>query len=129
TVAKHVAPVPASAVLAERRSMLYSGSMVASGSAVGIVVATGVRTELGSIGAMIAAVGDISTPLVRQMAQFSRWLAAAIISISAMTFVIGVALRGHPASDMFMMVVALAASAIPEGLPAIMTVTLALGVQ
>lgn len=129
TVAKTVTPVAASAVLAERRSMLYSGSLVAAGSAMGIVVGTGVRTELGSIGAMIAAVGDISTPLVRQMAQFSRWLAAAILGISAMTFVIGVAWRGHPMSDMFMMVVALAASAIPEGLPAIMTVTLALGVQ
>jgi magnesium-transporting ATPase (P-type) len=129
TVAKSTTPVAAAAVLAERRSMLYSGSLVASGSAVGIVVATGVRTELGSIGSMIAAVGDTSTPLVRQMAHFSRWLAAAILVLSALTFVLGVAWRGEPASEMFMMVVALAASAIPEGLPAIMTVTLALGVQ
>ncbi|HEY0943579.1 MAG TPA: cation-transporting P-type ATPase [Steroidobacter sp.] len=129
TVAKSVSPVPAAAVLAERRSMLYSGSLVASGSALGIVVGTGTRTELGSIGAMIAAVVDISTPLVRQMEHFSRWLAAAILGMSAMTFVVGVVWRGHPMSDMFVMVVALAASAIPEGLPAIMTVTLALGVQ
>jgi len=129
TVAKSVAPVDGSAVLAERRCMLYSGSLVASGSATGVVVATGVRTELGGIGAMIAGVEEVSTPLVRQIAQFSRWLAGAILVLSAATFVVGVWWRGHAASDMFMMVVALAASAIPEGLPAIMTVTLALGVQ
>lgn len=129
TVAKVETPTPAETVLAERRCMLYSGSLVASGSATGIVVATGVRTELGSIGAMIASVAEVSTPLVRQIAQFSRWLAAAILALSVVTFVVGVWLRGHGMTDMFMMVVALAASAIPEGLPAIMTVTLALGVQ
>jgi len=129
TASKSVAPVDGSAVLAERRCMLYSGSLVASGSATGVVVATGVHTELGGIGAMIAAVEEVSTPLVRQIEHFSRWLALAILALSAATFVLGVWLRGHGASDMFMMVVALAASAIPEGLPAILTVTLALGVQ
>nr|WP_230979831.1 HAD-IC family P-type ATPase [Steroidobacter gossypii] len=129
TVAKSSEPAPESAVLAERRSMLYSGSLIASGSATGVVVGTGVRTELGGIGVMIARVEEVSTPLVRQIAQFSRWLAGGILLLSAATFVLGVWLRGHGMSEMFMMVVALAASAIPEGLPAIMTVTLALGVQ
>jgi magnesium-transporting ATPase (P-type) len=94
-----------------------------------VVVETGQRTELGRISVMLEEVESVSTPLIRQIAGFSRWLAAAILMLSALTFAIGFLWRGHAASDMFMMVVALAASAIPEGLPAILTATLALGVQ
>ncbi len=129
TAAKSLDAVAAEVVLAERSCMLYSGSLVASGHATALVVATGAQTELGSISAMIADVEAVSTPLVRQIAEFSKWLAIAIVALAAVTFVIGVAWRGHPPSDMFMMVVALVASAIPEGLPTILTVTLALGVR
>jgi magnesium-transporting ATPase (P-type) len=115
--------------LGDRRSMLYSGSLIASGQVKAIVVATGSRTELGRIGLMLKEVEEVSTPLVRQIATFSRYLAFAILVLTAATFVLGTLWRGQPPSEMFMMVVALAASAIPEGLPAIMTVTLALGVQ
>lgn len=128
-VTKSPAPTPADVPLGDRRSMLYSGSLVASGQARGIVVDTGTHTELGRISAMISHVQAVSTPLVRQMATFSRYLALGILVLSAITFVLGTVWRGHPPAEMFGMVVALAASAIPEGLPAIMTVTLALGVQ
>jgi magnesium-transporting ATPase (P-type) len=77
----------------------------------------------------LAQVESVTTPLLRQMARFSHWLAGAIVTLAALTFVLGVVVRGHSAEDMFVMVVALAASAIPEGLPAILTITLAIGVQ
>lgn len=128
-VEKSVQAVPADAALGDRTCMLYSGTLVASGQAVGVVVATGKDTELGRIGALLEQVQEVSTPLLRQMAKFSRWLALAIVAMSALTFVVGIFWRGHPPGDMFIMVVALAASAIPEGLPAIMTITLALGVR
>lgn len=126
---KSEAAVAEDAPLGDRHCMLYSGTLVAAGTAVGAVAATGTRTELGRIGALLAQVEPGTTPLLSQIARFSRWLAAAILLFVAVTFVIGVLWRGQAPSDMFMMAVALAASAIPEGLPAIMTITLALGVR
>ena len=128
-VEKALAPVEAETPLGDRRGMLYSGTLISSGLATGVVVATGTHTELGRIGAMLTDVQSVATPLLRQISTFGRWLAAAILLMSAATFVIGVAVRGHSAADMFLMAVALVASAIPEGLPAIMTITLALGVR
>ncbi|MCS6303081.1 MAG: cation-transporting P-type ATPase [Nitrospira sp.] len=128
-VEKSSASVPADAALGDRRGMLYSGTLVASGKAIGVVIATGIRTELGRISSMLEQVQEVTTPLLRQMAGFSRWLAIVIAAMTVVTFLIGVFWRGHAADDMFMMVVALAASSIPEGLPAIMTITLALGVR
>ncbi|TBU72676.1 carbonate dehydratase [Pseudomonas daroniae] len=128
-VEKSVDAVAPDAALGDRRGMAYSGTLVSSGQAVGLVVATGVDTELGRIGTLLRQVQSLSTPLLRQIDRFSRWLALAIVLFGAATFVLGTLWRGQPAADMFMMVVALTASAIPEGLPAIMTVILALGVQ
>ena len=128
-VEKALAPVEAETPLGDRRGMLYSGTLISSGLATGVVVATGTHTELGRIGAMLTEVQSVTTPLLRQISTFGRWLAAAILLMSAATFVIGVAVRGQSAADMFLMAVALVASAIPEGLPAIMTITLALGVR
>ncbi len=121
--------VDADTPLGDRCGMAYSGTVVVYGQATGLVVATGGSTELGRINQMLASIRTLSTPLLRQIDRFGRMLALAIVAMSAVTFVLGVLGRGHAASEMFMMVVALAASAIPEGLPAIMTVTLALGVQ
>ena len=121
--------VDADRPLGDRRGMLYSGTLVASGTATGVVVATGAGTELGRISALLATVETGTTPLLRQIAQFSRWLALVIGVFVLATFAIGVAWRGQAPAEMFMMAVALAASAIPEGLPAIMTITLALGVR
>ena len=128
-VDKDTQPVAADAALGDRSGMAYSGTLVVYGQAAGVVVATGSRTELGQINRMLAGIRNLSTPLLRQIDRFGRVLALGILVLCAATFVLGVLWRGHPASEMFMMVVALAASAIPEGLPAIMTVTLALGVQ
>ncbi|PKO64126.1 MAG: carbonate dehydratase [Betaproteobacteria bacterium HGW-Betaproteobacteria-16] len=115
--------------LGDRFGMAYSGTLVVYGQGTGVVVATATETELGKINRMLAAIPRMSTPLLRQIDRFGRGLALAILLIGLATFVLGTLWRGHPAADMFMMVVALVASAIPEGLPAIMTVTLALGVQ
>ena len=117
------------APLGDREGMAYSGTLVVSGQATGIVVATASATELGKINQMLSGIQSLTTPLLRQVDRFGRVLALVILGISALTFVLGTWVRGHPPSEMFMMVVALAAAAIPEGLPAIMTVTLALGVQ
>jgi len=128
-VEKALAPVDVDAPLGDRRCMLYSGTLLSSGVATGVVVATGAATEIGRIGSMLKEVQEVTTPLLRQINTFGRWLALAIVLGAVVTFIVGVLWRGHPPQEMFVMAVALAASAIPEGLPAIMTVTLALGVQ
>ncbi|KAA0675756.1 cation-transporting P-type ATPase [Roseomonas genomospecies 6] len=117
------------APLGDRYGMAYSGTLVVHGQGTGIVVCTGSATELGNINRMLAGIRTLTTPLLRQIDRFGRMLALAILAMAVMTFLGGTLWRGHAPAEMFMMVVALAASAIPEGLPAIMTVTLALGVQ
>ncbi|THF55589.1 cation-transporting P-type ATPase [Pseudothauera rhizosphaerae] len=126
---KNADTVAHDAPLGDRCGMAYSGTLVVYGQARGFVVATGAATELGKISGMLAGIRSVATPLLRQVDRFGRLLALAILAFSAATFAVGTLWRGHAPAEMFMMVVALAASAIPEGLPAIMTVTLALGVQ
>ncbi|CAG1008285.1 H+-transporting ATPase [Burkholderiales bacterium] len=128
-VSKVCGPVPVDAPLGDRFGMAYSGTLVVHGQGSGVVVATGERTELGGINRLLRTIPPMSTPLLRQIDRFGRILAMAIVAMAAATFAFGTLWRGHSAAEMFVMVVALAASAIPEGLPAIMTVTLALGVQ
>jgi magnesium-transporting ATPase (P-type) len=113
----------------DRSSMAYSGTIVTYGQATGVVVATGQATEIGRISSMLAEVHTLTTPLLQQLAVFGRWLTAAIIAAAALTFGFGVLVQGFSASDMFLAAVGLAVAAIPEGLPAIMTITLAIGVQ
>ncbi len=128
-VEKSVAAVAPEAPLGDRTGMAYAGTVVVYGQATGVVVETGPRTELGRINQLLGGIALQGTPLLRQIDRFGRVLASAILVLCAATFALGTLWRGHDPADMFMMVVALAASAIPEGLPAIMTVTLALGVQ
>lgn len=128
-VSKSTDAVSVDAPLGDRFGMAYSGTLVVYGQGVGVVVATAAATELGKINRMLSGIRSLTTPLLRQVDRFGKVLAIVILLISALTFLLGTVLRGHPPAEMFMMVVALAASAIPEGLPAIMTVTLALGVQ
>lgn len=128
-VEKSPQPVPESVELGDRSSMAYSGTMVTYGQATGVVVATGEATEIGRISSMLAEVQTLTTPLLQQLAVFGRWLTAAIIVAAALTFGFGVLVQGFAASDMFLAAVGLAVAAIPEGLPAIMTITLAIGVQ
>ncbi|WP_295005208.1 HAD-IC family P-type ATPase [uncultured Dechloromonas sp.] len=126
-VGKHARALPADTVLAERANMAWAGSTVVMGQGSGLVVATGDATETGRIAGLIAAAPELVTPLTRKMARFSNWLLWAIAALAGLTFAVGLA-RGETGFDMFMAAVALAVGAIPEGLPAAVTVTLAIGV-
>ena len=128
-VEKNAAAVDTHAVIGDRHCMAYSGTLVVYGQARGVVVAIGAATEIGRISGLIAAVTSLETPLLRQMARFSRQLTSAILLLAALTFSFGVWIRGYGWSEMFFAAVGLAVAAIPEGLPAIMTITLAVGVQ
>jgi len=127
-VSKHTAPLPAETLLAERSNMLYGGTTVVAGQGVGLVIATGDATETGHIADLIASAPNLVTPLTRKMSTFSNWLIWAIGGLATITFSVGM-LRGETAFAMFMAAVALAVGAIPEGLPAAVTVTLAIGVS
>src|SRR5581483_7677409 len=128
-VEKHTEPVTADAALADRACMAYSGTLVTYGQGRGVAVATGDATELGRISEMLAEVQRLETPLTRKLAVFGRWLSVIILTIAAITFAFGTYLRGYAPVEMFMAAVGLAVAAIPEGLPAIITITLAIGVQ
>ncbi len=128
-VDKATDPVSADASLGDRLCMAYAGTMVTHGQAQAVVVATGTGTEMGRIGKLLAEVEPGQTPLVRQLAVMTRWLTLGILLAAGLLFAFGTLVRDLPASDMFMTAVGLAVSAIPEGLPAIMSITLAIGVQ
>jgi len=128
-VEKGTAPVAAEAALGDRRSMLWSGTLVTQGTARGLVVATGAATEIGRIGGLLAGVGQLTTPLVAQMDHFARWLSFLILLCAALLLAYGYFVGHMPFADLFMAVVGVAVAAIPEGLPAVMTITLAIGVQ
>jgi magnesium-transporting ATPase (P-type) len=128
-VEKRVEPVAENAPLGDRFSMAYSGTLVTYGQGQGVVVATGARTEIGRISRMIEEVEELRTPLLRKLDTFGRRLTAAIIGVAAFAFAFGSLIRGYPASEMFLAAVGLAVAAIPEGLPALLTITLAVGVQ
>lgn len=128
-VQKTPAPVASDAVLGDRSSMAYSGTMVASGSARGIVVATGTQTEIGRISGMLSQIVDMTTPLLRQIDVFSRYLSIAIVGLAAAIFAYGYFIREYAFSELYVAVVGMMVAAIPEGLPAILTITLAIGVQ
>ncbi len=127
-VTKDLEPVEAETMLAERRNLAFGGTLVTYGQAEGVVSATGDRTETGRIAELIAESPELSTPLTRKIAYFSRLLVIAILSLAAASFVLGL-WRGEPWVEMFMASVALAVGAIPEGLPAAVTITLAIGVS
>ncbi len=128
-VDKQVQPVAADVPLGDRFSMAFSGSFVAAGHGTGVVVATGARTELGQISTMIGNVEQLATPLIRQMNQFARQVTVVVLGIAALVFGFALWSANYDMSDAFMLVVGLAVAAIPEGLPAVMTITLAVGVQ
>ncbi len=115
------------ALLADRRNMAYSSTLVTYGQGRGTVVATGDATEVGRISTLLAGTRELETPLTRKIARFSHLLLYVILALAAATFGLGLA-RGERAVDVFMAAVALAVGAIPEGLPAVVTITLAIGV-
>lgn len=128
-VEKRPEPVADSAPIADRLCMAYSGTLVTFGRASGVVVATGAGTEIGRISALLQRERRLETPLLRRMRSFGGWLSLAILLLAALTFFFGAFIRGYPMQDMFLAAVGLAVAAIPEGLPAVITITLAIGVQ
>ncbi|MBD1536885.1 HAD-IC family P-type ATPase [Pseudarthrobacter sp. NKDBFgelt] len=127
-VAKDEVVLPPTTPVADRRNMVYSGTLVTAGTGAGVVVAIGGETELGEIHRLMGAVQPVATPLTQKLARFSMTLTVAILALAAVTFLAGVA-RGQEPAQMFTAAVALAVGAIPEGLPAAVTVTLAIGVR
>jgi magnesium-transporting ATPase (P-type) len=125
---KQTEPLPDETVLADRTNMAFASSLVTYGQGVGIVVAIGQSTEVGRIAQAVASAEEIVTPLTRRIAHFSRVLLVVILSLAAINFLVGV-LRGLQAGEMFLASVALAVAAIPEGLPAAVTIMLAIGVS
>ena len=128
-VEKGTGPVDATAPLGDRTGMAFSGTLVSSGQGRGVVVATGSNTQIGRISGMLAEVQTLTTPLLRQMSVFAKWLTGFILLFAFGILLFGVFIRGMDITELFMAVVGLSVAAIPEGLPAILTVTLAIGVQ
>ena len=128
-VEKITSPVAQESMIADRRCLAYSGTLVTHGQGSGVVIATGAQTEIGHISKLVSQVDSLTTPLLRQIAQFGRWLTLAILAIAMFTFIFGSLVRNYSLAEMFLTAVSLAVAAIPEGLPAIMTITLAIGVQ
>ncbi len=128
-VEKSIAAVDAQAVLGDRYCIAYSSTLVVYGQGAGVVVATADNTEIGRISAMLGEVQMLSTPLLRQMEVFGRWLTVVIMLLAAITFLFGWRVHQFNIGEMFLAAVSMAVAAIPEGLPAVLTITLALGVQ
>ena len=126
---KTIDPVPEKATVGDRESMAFSGTMVVSGRATGVVVETGSETELGRINQLLAGVSALETPLLRQIKKFGYAITAVIGVVSVLLFSYGRWVIGMDFVAIFQAVVGIAVSVIPEGLPAIITITLAIGVQ
>lgn len=122
-------PVAAAAALGDRTCMAYSGTLVAAGQGSGVVVATGLGTQIGHISTLLQSVEQLTTPLLRQINRFGRRFTWVTLAVSALVFAFAVLVRGYDWSQALIAVVALAVGAIPEGLPAVITITLAIGVQ
>ncbi|MCU0897407.1 MAG: cation-transporting P-type ATPase [Burkholderiales bacterium] len=128
-VEKATEPVAQDAPIGDRTPVAFSGTVVTYGQGRGVVCATGVHTELGRIGTLVARVEGIATPLTRKLDQFARRLTVFILAAASLTLLYGHYVHGMPFVEIFLAVVGLAVSAIPEGLPAIVTITLAIGTQ
>jgi Ca2+-transporting ATPase len=120
--------LPVDAALADRRNMAYSGTIVTAGRGTGLVIATGVGTELGRIAQLVEAAGEQRTPLQYRLARFGRRLAVLVLAICAVIFAAGL-VRGEPAALMLLTALSLAVAAIPEALPAVVSIALAFGAR
>ena len=126
---KNTEPAPVNSTVGDRECMAFSGTMVVSGRATGVVVATGSATELGRINALLAGVNALETPLLRQIKQFGYVITTVVGIVGVLVFAYGKWVKGMDFVELFQAVVGIAVSVIPEGLPAIITITLAIGVQ
>lgn len=128
-VEKNIKPVIKNAALGDRSCMAYSGTLITNGQGIGVVVETGKLTQIGRISGLLSQVTLLTTPLVTQMALFGKWLTLLILLMAAMLLAYGYFVQHHDFSELFMVVVSLSVAAIPEGLPAVFSITLAIGVQ
>jgi magnesium-transporting ATPase (P-type) len=128
-VEKQDIAVSTHAPLGDRSNLAFSGTLVAAGQGTGVVVATGTRTEIGRINALISEVPILSTPLLQQIEVFGKRVTSLILIVAALLLVYGYFVVGHDFSDILLAVVGISVAAIPEGLPAVLTITLAVGVQ
>lgn len=127
-VSKHTETITGKVEIADQANMIFSGTFATSGQGLGVVTETGDKTELGKIASMLQDIETITTPLTRQFASFGKSLTGVILFGCLAVYLYGTAIQSLPAIEVFMMAVAIAVAAIPEGLPAIMTITLAIGV-
>jgi len=126
---KQETPAHPEAPLGDRHSMAFSGTLVAAGQASGVVVATGEHTELGRIGTLLSSVESTTTPLLKQIDRFGKVFAFAVLAAAALLFGYAVGVQAWAPVDALLAAVAIAVAVIPEGLPAVITITLAIGVQ
>ncbi len=129
SVEKNLQVLPQDTSVSDRANMAFSGTFVRSGHAVGVVVGTGEDTEIGRISELLAEVEPPTTPLLRKMEKLSLWLSIVILSIAALIFIFGIFIYRYSLDSMLIAVVGIAVASIPEGLPIILTITLAIGVQ
>ena len=129
SISKQVQPLAAETPLAERTNMLYAGTLITQGRAKAVVIATADNTELGQIGQLLQHVEPMMTPLLQQLERLAHQLTTWILILAVATFAFGWLWRQYPLDQLFMAAVGLAVAAIPEGLPAVITITLAIGVQ
>ena len=126
---KDVRPVDAEAGVGDRKSMAFSGTIVSAGQGRGLVTSTGTTTEIGKIQSLADEAGSLATPLTRQLDDFGRVLTVVILGMAAVMLLIGRFLHQMPFDELISAAIGFAVAAIPEGLPALVTITLALGVQ
>ncbi len=128
-VEKDTQPVGLESGLGDRTCMAFSGTLVTCGQASGVVVATGAAAEIGRISTLLAEVETLTTPLVKQMNVFARWLTILILLMAGLLLVFGHYVGHYAFTEIFMVVVGMSVAAIPEGMPAVLTITLAVGVR
>ncbi|MFA5205709.1 MAG: HAD-IC family P-type ATPase [Lentisphaeria bacterium] len=128
-VAKRTAAAAADAVLGDRTCMAYGGTLAVQGTATGLVVGTGADTELGRISALLNQTTRMETPLTRQLASVSKWITVAILAVTVLLMIYGVVVKHAPLGEALLVGITLAVAAMPEGLPAIISIALAIGVR
>lgn len=121
--------LPENTMLGDRENMAFSGTTVTAGTGQGVIVATGIHTEIGKINRMMSEVDALTTPLLKQTSQFGKTISVAIVGVSVLLYVYGLLVMNNPPVELLMAVIALAVAVIPEGLPAILSIILAVGVR
>lgn len=129
SVEKSTDPLEADTVLGDRTNMVFSGTTISSGTARGVVVETGNETEIGEINRSIQDVPDTKTPLINQTAKFGKQIAFTIVGFGLVLFLFSLLFRDYPLGELALSIIALIVAVIPEGLPAIMSILLAIGAQ